>query len=43
VPCGFPARGYRLELILGESPARLARHHDPRYGLALIDLDSATS
>jgi predicted DNA-binding protein with PD1-like motif len=27
-----------LELILEQSPARLARHHDPRYGLALIDL-----
>jgi predicted DNA-binding protein with PD1-like motif len=27
-----------LELILEQSPARLARHHDPRYGLALIDV-----
>jgi hypothetical protein len=27
-----------LELILEQSPAWLARRHDPRYGLALIDL-----
>ena len=32
-----------LELILEQSPVRLARHYDPRYGLALIDLDAGAS